>query len=311
MPISLKGLAERSLEDDVNRKDKLVPLASSIVTIAGMGLMGGSLGMALVKNNVCKEVRALVRRDDAIKNILARDAAHVAGTDAQQLLENTDLLVLATPVLTIEAQVSELYRFLKTGATITDMGSVKKGIVKAMDDLPPHLNAVGGHPMCGKETSGITSADPMLFHERVWVLTPSKRTDPKAMSLVEAMIEATGARRIIMGADSHDAAVSCISHLPYILAMTLMEVAENAAVDRPEIWELAANGFRDTSRLAGSDLTMMIDILASNRTNVVRMMNLASTRLNKMIELISDGEDGPLLDVLSKIRDRRMGMFQN
>jgi prephenate dehydrogenase len=288
-----------------------VPLASSIVTIVGMGLMGGSLGMALVKNNACKEVRALVRRNDAIENILARDAAHIAGTDEQQLLENTDLLVLATPVLTIEAQVSELHRFLKTGAIITDMGSVKKGIVEAMDDLPPYLNAVGGHPMCGKETSGITSADPMLFRERVWVLTPSRRTDPKALSLVEAMIELTGARRMIMDAESHDAAVSCISHLPYILAMTLMEVAENAAVDRPEIWELAASGFRDTSRLAGSDLTMMIDILASNRTNVVRMMNLASTRLNKMIELISDGKDEPLLDVLSKIRDRRMGMFRN
>ncbi len=290
----------------------IVPLRSSIVTIAGMGLMGGSLGMALVKNSVCREVRALIRQEDAIEKILACGAAHVAGTNAQELLEETDVLVLATPVLTIEAQVSDLHRFLKTGAVITDMGSVKTGIVKAMDDnLPPYLKAVGGHPMCGKETSGMTSADPMLFQGKVWVLTPSRRTDPETLSLVEAMIEAVGARSMTMNVENHDTAVSCISHLPYILAMTLMEVAENIATEHPEIWELAAGGFRDTSRVAASDLTMMTDILAANRINILQMMNLASTRLNRMIQVISDGKDGSLRDELGKIRDRRVRMFQN
>ena len=122
--------------------------------------------MALVKAGACKEVRALVRREEAVEEVLARDAAHVAGTDARQLLEEADLVVLATPVRTIEAQVSELHSFLKSGAIITDMGSVKTGIVKAMDNLPPHIRALGGHPMCGKETSGLASADPALFREK-------------------------------------------------------------------------------------------------------------------------------------------------
>jgi prephenate dehydrogenase len=273
--------------------------------------MGGSLGMALVEVGACKEVRALVRREETVEEVLARDAAHVVGTDPRQLLEETDLLVLATPVRTIESQVSELHRFVKSGTTITDIGSVKAGIVRAMDNLPPHLRALGGHPMCGKETSSLASADPGLFRDRVWALTPSRRTDPGALSLVEAMVEATGARRVVMDAEKHDTAVSCISHLPYVLAVTLMEVAKEAATDRPEIWELAADGFRDTSRIAASDLTMMIDILAANRENVLQMLRRASGGIDRIVGLITEKNNDGLRDMLSEIRDRRMRMFQS
>jgi prephenate dehydrogenase len=287
-----------------------VPLASTVVTIVGMGLMGGSLGMALVKAGACKEVRALVRREEAVKGVLASGAAHIAGADAWRLLEEADLLVLAAPVRTMETQVSELHRFLKSGATVTDMGSVKAGIVKAMDNLPLHTRALGGHPMCGKETSGLAAADPALFQDRTWVLTPSKRTDPVALSLVEAMIEAVGARPMVMDAEKHDAAVSCVSHLPYVLAAALMGVAKDAATDLPEIWELAADGFRDTSRVAASDLTMMIDILAANRKNVLTMLHRASGCIDRIVELMTADNDEGLRNMLSEVRDRRARMFQ-
>jgi prephenate dehydrogenase len=273
--------------------------------------MGGSLGMALVKAGACKEVRALVRREEAVEEVLARGAAHVVETNARQVLEEADLVVLATPVRTIESQVSELHSFLKSGATITDMGSVKTGIVKAMDNLPSHIVALGGHPMCGKETSGLASADPALFRKRVWALTPSKRTDARALSLVETMVEATGARRMVMNAEKHDTAVACISHLPYVLATTLMEVAKDTATDQPEIWELAANGFKDTSRIAASDLTMMVDILAANRENVLQMLHRASRRIDRIVGLMTEKNDEGLRDMLSEIRDRRIGIFQS
>jgi prephenate dehydrogenase len=288
-----------------------VPLASTVVTIVGMGLMGGSLGMALVKAGACKEVRALVRRGEAVEGVLASGAAHIAGADALRLLEDADLLVLAAPVRTIETQISELHRFLRPGATVTDMGSVKAGIVKAMDNLPPHTRALGGHPMCGKETSGLAAADPALFQDRIWVLTPSKRTDPVALSLVEAMIEALGARRMVMDAEKHDAAVSCASHLPYVLAAALMEVAKDAAIDLPEIWELAADGFRDTSRVAASDLTMMIDIMAANRKNVLSMLHRASGGIDRIVELMTAKNDEGLRNMLIEVRDRRARMFQS
>ena len=294
-----------------SKRDKPAPLASTIITIVGMGLMGGSLGMALVKAGACKEVRALVRREEAAEEVLARGAAHVAGADARQLLEEADLVVLATPVRTIESQVSELHRSLKSGAVVTDMGSVKTGIVKAMDNLPTYIRALGGHPMCGKEISGLASADPTLFQDRIWVLTPSRRTDPVALLLVGAMIEAAGARRMVMDAENHDTAVSCVSHLPYVLASALMEVAKDAAVDQPEIWELAAGGFRDASRIAASDLTMMIDILAANRENVLRMLKRASGSIDRIVGLITEKNDNGLRNMLSDIRDRRMRMFQS
>ncbi len=267
--------------------------------------------MALIRAGACKEVRALVRREEAVDEVFAWGASNVAGTNARQLLEGADLVVLATPVRTIESHVSELHRFVKSGATITDMGSVKTGIVKAMDNLPPHVRALGGHPMCGKETSGLVSADPTLFRDRVWVLTPSKRTDTGALSLVEAMIEATGARGMVMDAENHDKAVSCISHLPYVLATTLMGVAKDAATDLPEIWDLAADGFRDTSRIAASDLTMMVDILAANRENVLHMLHRASGAIDRIAQLVTTKNEEGLRNMLGEIRNRRTRMFQN
>jgi len=291
-------------------EDQPLPLSTAIVTIVGMGLMGGSLGKALVKVGACKEVRALVRREKAAEEIVAIGAAHSAGTDPERILEPADLVVLATPVRTIEHQVSEIHRFVKADSVITDMGSVKTGVVKAMDSLPMSIRAIGGHPMCGKETSGLAAAEPELFRNKVWVLTPSKNTDAGAMLLVQAMIKAVGARQIFMDAEAHDIVVSCVSHLPYVLAATLIGVAEDTAGERPEIWKLAAGGFRDTSRVASSDLTMMIDILAANRNNIVNMLGLASSRIGRIAQLMIDSNEDGLRDMLGQIRDRRIGMFQ-
>ncbi len=276
-----------------------------------MGLMGGSLGKALVRGAECKEVRALVRREQAADQAVGVGAAHRAGIDPEGLLGSADLVVLASPVRTIERQVAELHRFMKPGAVMTDVGSVKTGIVKVMDALPDHLHAIGGHPMCGKERSGLAAADPDLFRDRVWVLTPSKKTNGEALRQVEAVIEFVGARKVILDARSHDIAVSCISHLPYLLAATLVGVAEDSAKHRPELWKLAAGGFRDASRVAASDLTMMIDILAANRHNTVRMLKRASRRIERMIQLMNQKNEDDLRNMLSKARERRMSMFQN
>jgi prephenate dehydrogenase len=273
--------------------------------------MGGSLAKALVRNGACKEVRALVRHERTAEDAVTHGAAHLSGTDPNELLQQADLVVLATPVRTITEQVTSLNRFIKPGAVMTDMGSVKTGIVEAMDGLPDHIRAIGGHPMCGKEKSGLAAADPDLFQAKVWALTPTGKTDQQALRIVEALIESVGARKIVLDARSHDIAVSCVSHLPYLLAATLVGVAEDAARDRPEIWQLAASGFRDVSRVACSDLTMMIDILAANRDNAIRMLNQASQRIDGMIQLLSENNEDDLQTVLSKVRERRASMFQN
>ena len=165
--------------------------------------------------------------------------------------------------------------------------------------------------MCGKERSGLAAADPDLFRDKVWVLTPSKKTNDEALRQVEAVIEFVGARKVILDARSHDIAVSCISHLPYLLAAALVGVAEDSARYRPELWKLAASGFRDSSRVAASDLTMMIDILAANRHNAVLMLKRAARRIERMIQLMNQKNEDDLRNMLSKVRERRMSMFQN
>jgi prephenate dehydrogenase len=273
--------------------------------------MGGSLGRGLVQASACKQVRALVRRGFAAKEAVSCGAADVAGTDPRTLLEGADLVVLATPVLTIEEQIATLPEFIKDTAVVTDMGSVKRGVVHAMEQLPSHMHPVGGHPMCGKETRGIQASDPDLFRNKIWVITPLKRSTPDALALVRELAISVGARPVIMNAEDHDNIAACISHLPYLLASTLVGVAEEASYKQPGVWDLASSGFRDTSRVAAGDLKMMMDILVSNRDNLATFLRMARTRIDRFLHLLEDGDSAALKDELTPIGKRRSAMFQD
>ncbi len=286
-------------------------LIESTVTIVGAGLMGGSLGKALVKARACKEVRLAVRRPEAAQKAVAVNAAHVADSDPERLVRDSDLVVLATPVRTIEKQVADLGRCMKSGAVLTDMGSVKRGIVRAMEELPGHVSAIGGHPMCGKETSGLDAADPDLFRGKTWVLTPTTRPAAHATKLASDLATTVGARVVTMDADDHDMIAACISHLCYLLASTLVGVAEDTAGNLPDVWTLASSGFRDTSRVAAGDLTMMMDIIAANRDNVCTMLSRARNRIDDLMKLIEHGDEQTLREGLSRVRERRSAMFRS
>jgi prephenate dehydrogenase len=286
-----------------------VVLRESVVTIVGVGLMGGSLGMALAKTGACKEVRALVRREEAAREAVTLRAAHVASKDPAEMLQGANLVVVGTPVRTIERQISQLGEFMDVGATITDMGSVKSTIVEAMKKLPNSVQAIGGHPMCGKEISGIHAADECLFENKVWVVTPPPKSDPMAVELVIEMVQAVGARPVVMSAEEHDVITACISHLPYLLASTLVGVAEETSEEEDAVWELASSGFRDTSRVAAGDLTMMMDILCANRENVLLMLDRACRKLNGFKDLLLRRDEEELKRELSRVRARRAAMF--
>jgi len=285
-------------------------LADAIVTIVGMGLMGGSLGKALVKGRACKEVRALTRRSSSAEEIVKAKAADKAGTNPEKLLSDADLIVFAAPVRTIQRQIGTLHAFMKPGAVVTEMGSTKGGIVEALDRLPAKISAVGGHPMCGKEISGLAAADPDLFRKKVWAITPSAKSTASALRLVEEMVLAVGAIPMSMTAERHDRAVACISHLAYLMAGVLVAVAEETSDELPEVWELAAGGFRDTTRVAAGNLAMMMDILATNRENVLEMLGKARRQMALVSRLLEEEDENGLMEMLTPLRRRRMGMFQ-
>jgi len=271
--------------------------------------MGGSLAMALKQRNICRGVVALVRRDEAVRAAEATGVVNYATTDPAQALPEADLVIFSTPVRAIIRQMGEWASLYKPGAVITDMGSTKQKIVRAMATLPPGVHPVGSHPMCGKEQTGLDAAEATLFEGAPWIVTPLERTPPAATRLIFDLAEAVGAKPRLLAADRHDKLVAAISHLPYVLSTTLVLTAQSVAADDPAVWEVAASGFRDTSRVAASDVTMMLDILLTNRTAISQMLDLAQSQLAQLAEALAAEDEETLRKLLEQAAQQRKSLY--
>jgi prephenate dehydrogenase len=262
------------------------------VTIIGLGLMGGSLALALREARWADRLIGVDRSAATLEAALAAGAIDAGTTDLATGVAASAVVVLATPVRTILRLLPEVGRHARPGALIMDIGSTKQQICRAMIGLPEGLEPVGGHPMCGKEIAGFGAAEATLFHQRPFVLCPVSRTAPAALELARSLALAAGARPIVLDPASHDRAVAAISHLPYALAVTLMSIVN--AGQTPAAWSLAASGFRDTSRVAGSDVGMMLDILMTNREAVLEWLRAFAGQLTELRDEL-DREDEPAL----------------
>lgn len=285
-------------------------LKEAQVTIVGLGLMGGSLAMALKKKKLCRTVVALVRREAAAGEAEAAGVVDFATTDPARALAQADVIVFSTPVRVILRQMVELAPLYKPGAVITDMGSTKHEIVQTMAGLPQAVHPVGSHPMCGKEQAGLAVAEASLFEGAPWILTPLARTPPQAINLVQELAKAVGARPHLLAADRHDRLVAAISHLPYALAVSLVLAAQTMADNDPAVWDVASSGFRDTSRVAASDVTMMLDILLTNRTAVSQMLALAQRQLDRFAQALAAADEQDLRTLLAQAAEQRKALYQ-
>lgn len=272
--------------------------------------MGGSLAMALMERSLCREVVGVARRDETLRQATARGAVHRATTDLAEGVAGADVIVLATPVRTILRQIRELAAMPLGPCLLLDLGSTKGDIVVAMEDLPFQVQPIAAHPMCGKETAGLAFADSMLYEGAPWVLIPLPRTSTDALSLARELAVAVGARPLVLDADQHDRLVAAISHLPYMLAVALMSVAAEIGDEDELVWDLAASGFRDTSRLAASNMTMMLDILLTNQAAVGDVLRRVSTHLAHLADLLAAGNEDGLRALLAAAHDQRTSMFQ-
>jgi prephenate dehydrogenase len=272
------------------------------VAIVGLGLMGSSLAGAL--RGQCRSVVGVARRTETIEMALARGLVDRGTTDLAGGVGQADVVVLAVPVRVILRLLDEIGALLAGGCLLMDVGSTKAHIVARMATLPGHVQPLGGHPMCGKEVSGIRGADPALYQGRTFVLTPLPRTSEAALALGLALVEAVGARPLVLDPDRHDRLVAAVSHLPYLLACALVSTAEATATADPAAWAVAANGFRDTSRLAASDVTVMLDILLTNREPVLEALDICEAQLRHLARLVGSGDENGLRSVLAAVRDR-------
>lgn len=279
------------------------------VAIVGLGLMGGSLAAALSASDCCREVVGVARRPSTCARALSLRFVARATTDLEEGVDDADIVVLATPVHDILNKVQTIGELLKPDCLLMDVGSTKGAICEAMVQMPAHVQPIGGHPMCGKETSGLTMAEPDLYQDSVFVLVPLERTAPEALALAKDLVEDIGARPLILDPERHDRIVAAISHLPYLLAVTLVNAAEGLARDDPLTWNLAAGGFRDTSRVAGSSLTMMLDILRTNRGPILDALDEAQEQLAFFSRCLEEGKFEDLEAALRVARDKRREMY--
>ena len=282
-------------------------LADKQITIVGLGLMGGSLAGAL--RGKCRTVVGVARRAASVEMALERELIDRGTTDLAEGVSQADIAVLATPVRVILRQIPEIGPLLPDGCMLMDMGSTKADIVAAMADLPPHIQPLGGHPMCGKETSGLEVAEPTLYQGRTFILSPLPRTSEAALAQGKALAQAAGARPLVIEAARQDFLVATISHLPYLLACALVSTADATTSADPLVWEIVAGGFRDTSRVAGSNVTMMVDILLTNHDQVVKATEVCISQLRELQSLVAEKNEEALRAMLSAIRETRKEMY--
>jgi prephenate dehydrogenase len=282
-------------------------LMDAQVTIVGLGLMGGSLAGAL--RGKCRTIVGVARRTTTVDAALTHGLIDRGLTDLASGVQQADMVVLATPVRVILRQLAEIGPLLPAGCLLMDLGSTKAQIVAQMAQLPDHVQPLGGHPMCGKEVSGLEAADPALYVGRSFILCPLPRTSPATLALGCELATAVGAHPLVLEPGRQDFLVATLSHLPYLLACALVGTADATTSADPAAWEIVAGGFRDTSRVAGSDVTMMLDILMTNRDKVLKAVHTCQARLHDLAHLVEVGDEDDLRTALSAIREIRMEMF--
>lgn len=278
------------------------------IAIVGLGLMGGSLAMALKAAGCSSEIIGVARRQATLDHALEAGIIDGGHQTLDEGLAEAELIILAVPVRTIVEMLPRVGRAADEGAIILDLGSTKQRIVAAMANLATSVQACGGHPMCGKESSGIEVAEATLYHGATFALTPLPHTTDRTLAICQALAEAIGATPLMIKAEIHDHLVATISHLPYLMAGALVATAIDVAAKDERVWDLAASGFRDTSRLAASNVHMMLDILITNRQAIQGLLGHAVDNLTRLARLVEIGNEDMLVSELSRLQRQRQAL---
>lgn len=264
------------------------------IAILGTGLIGASIGLRLKASKDGIEVVGFDTFRDHAQAAERLKAVDRSARTAREAVDGAGLVILAAPLLAIRELMEEIAPALEPGVIVTDTGSTKAEVMRwARTLLPPHTSFVGGHPMAGKTESGPTAADAALFEQARWAIVPSNDAAEDAVDVVTGLAHTMGARPMFLDAEEHDAYVAAISHLPLMIATALFRVTRDSEA-WPELSELAAGGFRDTSRLAGTEPAMAHDIAITNRTQIVHWIERyieALRRLQRQVGAVEGEEE--------------------
>lgn len=276
------------------------------LTVIGVGLIGGSLAMALRKKGMVGEIVGVGRSISNLELAVKLDVINKFTTDPASGVMDADLVVIATPVASVPEVVKKIAACLKQGAILTDVGSVKKTIVKEAEKLlPSGVHFVGGHPVAGTEESGVGAAFPALFENRRCILTPTAKTDKEALKKVKEIWQAAGSEVIVMDAEKHDCILAAVSHLPHVIAYSLVNTVDDVRDFEESILNYSAGGFRDFTRIASSSPEMWRDICLLNRRAILDMIDRFEEKLSALKKSIEAEEGKKLLNAFKNAKDAR------
>lgn len=276
------------------------------VTIIGLGLIGGSWGMALKRTRPEINICGVDIDSNTIQIGIETKCIDWGTLDIRQGVKDADLVVISTLVSSITKIAEEIAPYLKPGCIVTDVGSTKEEITGIVNDLLPiTIHYVPGHPMAGSEAKGIIGADAYLFENAVYILTPVLTTNDHALLIIKELIESMGARVLNLSPYEHDLKVAAISHLPHVVAAALVNAVSLLEEEQGEIFKLSAGGFRDLTRIAGSQPEMWRDIFLQNRQGVLQSLSFFRQALDKIEKAIRQEDMEDIYEFLMKAKNER------
>lgn len=276
------------------------------LTIIGVGLIGGSLSLALKDAGVVGEVVGCGRGKPNLEKAIELGVIDRYTRDPIEAVADADVVFLATPVKTLGKVTEEMLPGLKAGAIVTDGGSVKGDVINMIEPLMPEgIHFVPGHPIAGTEKSGAEAAFPTLYRGKRCILTPTENTDQGALELVTTMWQTAGSDVVSMPVEKHDRVLAAISHLPHMVAYSLVNAVGSYDQYEENILEYSAGGFRDFTRIASSDPVMWRDIAETNRDALLEMMEQFEVFFAELKAEISAGKGEKLFEFFLRSKQLR------
>ena len=281
------------------------------VAFIGIGLIGSSLARFLRREGMVGEIVACARRKETLDKVVELKLADQVTDDPAEAAKGADLIMIGTPVAAYAEIGRRIGPVLKPGAIVSDVGSVKQTVIQDLSpSLPAGVHFVPGHPVAGTEHSGPESGFADLFHDRWCILTPPAGSDAAAVAKVSQMWKSAGMRVVEMDAEHHDKVLAVTSHLPHLIAYTIVGTATDLEETlKSEVIKFSAGGFRDFTRIAASDPVMWRDIFLNNREAVLEMLQRFSEDLSALQRAIRWGEGDKLEELFTRTRAIRRSII--
>ena len=281
------------------------------VCIIGLGLIGGSIGLAMKRSKISNQIIGFARSNSTLKRAIELGLVDKVKDNLEDAVNDCDLIILATPLSTFKKLVEEMSPFLKKDCIITDTGSAKLSVIEDLRGiLPNNVEFIPGHPIAGTEESGPDAGFAELFDNRWCILTPTEENSSNAIGRIKEFWESIGSKVEIMDPLHHDKVLAITSHIPHLIAFNIVGTANNLAnVTEKEVVKYSAGGFRDFTRIAASDPKMWSDIFTYNSEAVLEMLELFSNDLAKLKAAVIKKDSDLLFSNFEKTREVRKNII--